>query len=71
MLDNKKTEIQANNKFAYALALRYNLNMKDCPKTCACGKSNSVNHALICKLGGFVAMRHNCLRDAVAEVIKR
>ena len=43
-------------QFADALALRYNpppnLNLKDCPRTCACGKSNSVNHALICKLGG-------------------
>ena len=57
-------------QFADALALRYNLNMKDCPKTCACGKSNSVNHALICKLGGFVTMRHNWLRDTVAEVMK-
>ena len=57
-------------QFADALALRYNLNMKDCPRTCACGSSNSVNHALICKLGGFVTMRHNWLRDSVATVMK-
>ena len=56
-------------QFADALALRYNLNMKDCPKTCACGKSNSVNHALICKLGGFLTTRHNWLRDTVTEVM--
>lgn len=43
-------------QFADALALRYNLNMKDC------GKSNSANHALICKLGEFVATRHNWRR---------
>ena len=57
-------------QFADALALRYNLNLKDCPRTCACGSSNSVNHALICKLGGFVTMRHNWLRDSVASVMK-
>ena len=39
-------------QFADALALICNLNLKDCPRTCACGQSNSVNHALICKLGG-------------------
>ena len=57
-------------QFADALALRYALNLKDCPKTCACGQRNSVNHTLICKLGGFVTMRHNWLRDSVAQVMR-
>ena len=48
-------------QFTDALCLRYNLTLKDCPKVCACGADNSVSHALICKLGGYVSMRHNWL----------
>ena len=33
------------------------------------GKKNSVDHSLICKLGGFVHMRHNEVRDTEAEFI--
>ena len=29
------------------------------PKFCACGKSNSVDHALSCMKGGFSVLRHN------------
>ena len=34
-------------EFNDALALRYNLNMKDAPTRCFCGESNTVNHLLI------------------------
>ena len=56
-------------QFTDALCLRYNLTLKDCPKVCACGADNSVNHALICKLGGYVSMRHNWLRDSIAKLM--
>ena len=56
-------------QFNDALCLRYNLTLKDCPKVCACGADNSVNHALICKLGGYVSMRHNWLRDSIAKLM--
>ena len=36
---------------------------------CACGKPNSVNHALICSKGCFVIKRHNELRDIEAELL--
>ncbi|XP_063678508.1 early endosome antigen 1-like [Bolinopsis microptera] len=39
-------------QFSDAIALRYNLNLEDSPKTCTCGQKYSANHALICKLGG-------------------
>ena len=32
-------------QFADTIALRYNLHMKDAPRTCACGGDYSVNHA--------------------------
>ena len=57
-------------QFNDALCLRYNLNLKDCPKTCACGNPYSANHALICKKGGYVSMRHNGLRDTLAGVMR-
>ena len=56
-------------QFTDALCLRYNLTLKDCPKVCACGGDYSVNHALICKLGGYVSMRHNWLRDSLAKLM--
>ena len=37
--------------------------------TCACGKRNSVNYSLICPKGGFVAKRHNEIRDFEAELL--
>ena len=57
-------------QFSDAIALRYNLSLKDCPKTCACGKNYSANHALTCKLGGYVALRHNSLRDTFAQLMR-
>ena len=57
-------------QFSDAIALRFNLNLKDCPKTCTCGQKYSANHALICKLGGYVSLRHNSLRDTFAELMR-
>ena len=57
-------------QFLDAIALRYNLGLKDAPKVCACGKPYSANHALSCKLGGFVTMRHNWLRDTIGKIMK-
>ena len=39
------------------------------PDYCACGKKNSVDHAMICKRGGYVHMRHNALRDTEAKFL--
>ncbi len=33
------------------------------PHFCGCGLKNSLDHILICKKGGYVAMRHNDLID--------
>lgn len=50
-------------EFHDALRLRYNKPLPNIPTYCACGKSNSANHALTCKKGGFVSLRHNQVRD--------
>ena len=57
-------------EFHDAILLRYNFKVKGVAATCTCGEQNSVNHALICKLGGYVALRHNSLRDTTAELLK-
>ena len=39
------------------------------PSTCACGENFTVDHAMICKRGGFVIQRHNELRDLEADLL--
>ena len=53
-----------------ALALRYNFGIKDAARKCVCGSDNSINHSLICKRGGYVSLRHNSLRDVLAELLE-
>jgi hypothetical protein len=50
-------------EFRDALRLRYGWNVPNMPHFCGCGQKNTIDHTLICKKGGYVAMRHNNLRD--------
>ena len=56
---------QTGNKqeFRDALRLRYNIPLQDLPSSCVCGERFTINHALSCKKGGFVAQRHDSIRD--------
>ena len=40
------------------------------PSVCVCGDHFNVDHAMICKRGGFVIQRHNELRDLQAEMLR-
>jgi len=42
--------------------------VKGIPTHCVCGETNSVDHSLICKLGGYTSMRHNSVRDSEAQM---
>ena len=42
----------------------------DMPSVCVCGNHFKVDHAMICKRGGFVIQRHNELRDLQAEMLR-
>jgi hypothetical protein len=55
--------------FRDALALRYGLEPDHMPTRCICGKEFSVDHALSCPRGGFPIIRHNEIRDLVANVL--
>ena len=57
-------------QFQDALCMRYDLELKDVPRKCACGVDYTINHCLTCKRGGYVNIRHNAVRDTVAEVLK-
>ena len=57
-------------EFNDAILLRYNFKIKNVAPVCVCGEKNSVNHALICKVGGYVSMRHNQLRDTTAQLLR-
>ena len=55
-------------EFRDAVSLRYGWRIPNTPQFCGCGKRNSIDHTLICPKGGYVAMRHNALRDLNADL---
>ena len=46
-------------EFRGAIRLRYDWSIPDRPSVCVCGASFSLDHAMVCKRGGFVIQRHN------------
>ena len=57
-------------EFRDGICLRYGWRIPNTPHFCACGAKNSVDHTLICTLGGYVQMRHNNIRDLEASMLK-
>ena len=57
-------------EFRDDLCLRYNWHVPDIPKFCGCGKKCDIVHILTCKKGGYVSLRHNSLRDAIANIMR-
>ena len=57
-------------EFRDSVCLRYGWQIPNTPSFCQCSKKNSIDHALSCKLGGYVNMRHNRVRDLEAEMMK-
>ena len=55
-------------EFRDAVTLRYDWPVEDIPSTCACGEAFTVDHSMICRLGGFITQRHE-LRDLEAELL--
>ena len=56
-------------EFRDTVKQRYDWLMEDIPSTCACGKSFTVNHSMICKLGGLITQCQNELGDLEAEFL--
>ena len=57
-------------EFRDAICLRYGWKIPNTPSYCGCNAKNSVDHTLNCKLGGYVSMRHNNIRDFEANLLK-
>ena len=51
-----------------AVHLRYVLPLKGPPSNYGCSKPYNVQRAISCKKGGFVTLRHNELRENIAEM---
>ena len=56
-------------EFRDALRSRYNWPFSDIPSKCVCGEEYSVEHAMICKRGGFIIQRHDQLQNLEAELL--
>ncbi len=52
-----------------SIHLRYGIQLKRLPLKCACGEGFNVDHALTCKTGGFISIRHNEIRDFTADTL--
>ena len=53
-----------------ALFLRYGLTVPKLPMYCVCGVSYTIEHALSYKRGGFIAIRHNEVRNITGEMLQ-
>ena len=56
-------------EFWDAIRVRYDWPLDRIPSKCACGASFDMSHALSCKKGGFITLRHNEVRDITAELL--
>ena len=56
-------------EFRDAMNLRYGKDLKGLPSKCPCGQSFNMTHALNCKTGGFITIRHNRVRDFEAQLL--
>ena len=56
-------------EFRDAIRLRYGWSLSNLPQLCNCGTAFSVDHAMICHLGGIPTIRHNEIRDLTATLI--
>ena len=56
-------------EFWDAIKIRYNWLLDRIPSQCICGASFDVTHALSCKKGGFITLKHNEVRDTTSELL--
>ena len=54
-----------------SLRLRYNMPLSDLPSKCVCGEKYTVCHAPSCVKGGFVAQRHDGVRNLLTSHIRK
>lgn len=57
-------------EFRDTIKIRYGREISDLPKTCVCGDFFDVDHAMICRRGGFEIQLHNELRVLEADLLR-
>ena len=55
--------------FRDALCIRYGWQLSNLPSLCACGNNFTIEHAMICRKGGYPIIRHNEVRDLTASLL--
>ena len=58
------------NEFRDVIHLRYNKTLKGLLSQCPCGQNYDVTHAVNCKKGSFVIMRHNNVQGFEENLLK-
>ena len=56
-------------EFWYLVNIRYGWLLSRTPRTCTCGNNFNIKHALTCKKGGFITLRHNRLRNITTSLL--
>jgi len=56
-------------QFWDVIAMRYNWPIPGLPARCVCSEKFDVQHALYCKKGGFITLRHNEIRDITSDLL--
>ena len=57
------------NQFWDAIKIRYTLTLPKLPSECSRGSKYTTQHALSCKKGGFVTLRHNEVGDITGKLL--
>ena len=60
-----------NSNISHFLCKGTNHDIKGLPSICPCGQRVDITHAMNCKCGDFVIMRHNDIRDFEAKLLKK
>ena len=50
--------------------LHYGWDLTRLPASCECGTNFTIDHALSCKKGGFISLRHNKIRNITASLLR-
>ncbi len=58
-------------EFRDALAIRFDLRVRNLPIHCVCSQLFTIDHAMGCKTGGYIAYRHDSIRNILAKRLEK